>query len=68
MRRDGVALNRVLRIFPGGDCAKPTAYCPGASQVDQAVLHIGAAAVIDRFGSSLYEHVHFHVCVVAEVF
>ena len=31
-------------------------------------LHIGAIAFIHRFGSSLNEHVHFHVCVVDGVF
>ena len=33
-----------------------------------ALLHIGAVAFIHRFGSSLNEHVHFHVCVVDGVF
>jgi hypothetical protein len=37
---------------------------PGAAKVDKAALHIGAVAFIHRFGSSLNEHVHFHVCVV----
>jgi hypothetical protein len=36
--------------------------------VDKAALHIGAVAFIHRFGSSLNEHVHFHVCVVNGVF
>lgn len=27
-------------------------------------LHIGSVAFIHRFGYSLNEHVHFHVCVV----
>jgi hypothetical protein len=36
--------------------------------VDKAALHIGAVAFIHRFGSSLNEHVHFHVCVVDGVF
>jgi Putative transposase len=31
-------------------------------------VHIGAVAFIHRFGSSLNEHVHFHVCVVDGVF
>lgn len=35
---------------------------------DKAALHIGAVAFIHRFGSSLNEHVHFHVCVVDAVF
>jgi hypothetical protein len=36
--------------------------------VNNAALHIGAVAFIHRFGSSLNEHVHFHVCVVDGVF
>jgi hypothetical protein len=35
---------------------------------DKAALHIGAVAFIHRFGSSLNEHVHFHVCAVDGVF
>jgi hypothetical protein len=31
-------------------------------------MHIGAVAFIHRFGSSLNEHVHFHVCAVDGVF
>jgi len=30
--------------------------------------HIGAIAFIHWFGSSLNEHVHFHVCLVDGVF
>jgi hypothetical protein len=44
------------------------AHCPGAANADKAALHIGAVAFIHRFGSSLNEHVHFHVCVVDGVF
>lgn len=40
----------------------------GAAQVEKAALHIGAIAFIHRFGSSLNEYVHFHVCVVDGVF
>jgi len=36
--------------------------------VEKAELQIGAVAFIHRFGSSLNEHVHFHVCVVDGVF
>ena len=39
-------------------------HSPGAAHMDKAGLHIGAIAFIHRFGSSLNEHVHFHVCVV----
>ena len=38
------------------------------ANVDKATLHIGAVAFIHRFGSSLNEHVHFHVCAVDGVF
>ena len=34
----------------------------------KAALNISAVAFIHRFGSSLNEHVHFHVCVVDGVF
>jgi Putative transposase len=36
--------------------------------LDKAAVHIGAIAFIHRFGSSLNEHVHFHVCAVDGVF
>jgi hypothetical protein len=57
----------VLRIFlrPAGHCAKPAGPQPQCvAQLDKTALHIGAAAFIHRFGSSLNEHVHFHVSVV----
>jgi hypothetical protein len=38
------------------------------TNADNAALHIGAVAFIHRFGSSLNEHVHFHVCAVDGVF
>ena len=44
------------------------AHCIGAANADKESLHIGAVAFIHRFGSSLNEHVHFHVCVVDGVF
>lgn len=68
MQRDGVVLNRVLHIFLRVIEQSLQAHCPGAAQVDKAALHIGAVAFIHRFGSSLNEHVHFHVCVVDGVF
>ena len=37
---------------------------PGAAHAIKAALHIGAVAFIHGFGSSLNEHVHFHVCAV----
>ena len=36
--------------------------------VETAALNIGAVAFIHRFGSSLKEHVHFHMCVADGVF
>jgi len=68
MQRDGAVLNMVLRIFLRVIAQRLQSGCPGAAQVDQSALHIGAVAFIHRFGSSLNEHVHFHVCVVDGVF
>ena len=68
MQRDGAVLSMVLRIFLRVIAQSLCASCPGAASVDKAVLHIGAIAFIHRFGSSLNEHVHFHVCVVDGVF
>ena len=68
MQRDGAVLNMVLRIFLRVITQSLSAQCPGAAQVDKAALHVGAVAFIHRFGSSLNEHVHFHVCVVDWVF
>ena len=68
MQRDGAVLNMVLRIFLRVIGQSLQSHSPGAAQVDKAALHIGAVAFIHRFGSSLNEHVHFHVCVVDGVF
>jgi len=68
MRRDGAVLNMMLRIFLRVIEQSLQAHSPGAASVDQNSLHIGAVAFIHRFGSSLNEHVHFHVCVVDGVF
>jgi hypothetical protein len=68
MQRDGVVLNMVLRIFLRVIAQSLQAHSPGAANADKAALHIGAVAFIHRFGSSLNEHVHFHVCVVDGVF
>lgn len=46
----------------------PTAHCTGAANVDNAVLHIGAVAFINRFDSSLNGRIHFQLCVVDGVF
>jgi Putative transposase len=58
----------VLRIFLRVIAQTLQTHSPGAAQTDKAVSHFGAMAVIDRFGSSLNEHVQFHVCVVDGVF
>jgi len=68
MQRDGAVLNMVLRIFLRVIEQSLQQHCPGAAQVDKAALRIGAVAFIHRFGSSLNEHVHFHVCVIDGVF
>ena len=68
MQRDGAALNMVLRIFLRVIAQSLQAHSPGVAQVDKAAQQIGAVAFIHRFGSSLNEHVHFHVCVVDGVF
>jgi hypothetical protein len=68
MQRDGPVLGRVLRIFLRVMAQTLQANSPGATNVDKAALHIGAVAFIHRFGSSLNEHVHFHVCAVDGVF
>ena len=68
MQRDGAPLNLGLRIFLRVIAQSLQAHSPGAARVDKAALHIGAIAFIHRFGSSLNEHVHFHVCVIDGVF
>ena len=39
-----------------------------SANVNKAALHIGCSRLHHRFGSSLNEHVHFHVCVVDGMF
>ena len=68
MQRDGAVLSMVLRIFLRVIGQSLQSHSPGAAHMDKADLHIGAIAFIHRFGSSLNEHVHFHVCVVDGVF
>ena len=68
MQRDGVVLSMVLRIFLRVIEQSLRQHCPGAAQVDKTAPYIGAATFIHRFGSSLNEHVHFHVCVIDGVF
>ena len=68
MQRDGAVLNMVLRIFLRVIAQSLQSSSPGTAQLDKAALHIGAVAFIHRFGSSLNEHVHFHICAVDGVF
>jgi hypothetical protein len=67
MQRDGPVLNMVLRIFLRVIAQTLQANSPGAANPDKQALHIGAVAFIHRFGSSLNEHVHFHVCAVDDL-
>lgn len=71
MQHDAAVLGMVLRIFLRviEQTLQPSS--PGSVSADKASRaspHIGAVAFIHRFGSSLNEHVHFHVCVVDGVF
>ena len=68
MQRDGAVLTMVLRIFLRVIAHSLQTHSPGAAHADTETVHIGAVAFIHRFGSSLNEHVHFHVCVVDGVF
>ena len=68
MQRDGPVQGMVLRIFLRVIAQTLHANSHGAAQVDKTTLHIGAVAFIHRFGSSLNEHLHFHVCAVYGVF
>ena len=73
--RRGGAQHGVAHL-PALNCEKPAgpqpkslqAHILSAAKVDKTALHIGAVAFIHRFGSSLSEHIHFHVCVVDGVF
>ena len=66
MQRDGAVLAMVLRIFLR--VIAQTLQAKSSGTGNKSALHIGAVAFIHRFGSSLNEHVHFHVCVVDGVF
>lgn len=65
---DAAVLGMVLRIFLRVIAQTLQTNSPGAASANKASLHIGAVAFIHRFGSSLNEHVHFHVCAVDGVF
>jgi hypothetical protein len=67
MQRDEAVLRIFLRVIE----QTLQSHSLGVAQVcksNKAVLHIGAVAFIHRLGSSLNEHVHFHVCAVDGVF
>ena len=71
MQRDAAVLGTVLRIFLRVIEQTLQASSPGSVSADKASRvspHIGAVAFIHRFGSSLNEHVHLHVCAVDGVF
>ena len=60
MQRDGAVLAMVLRTFLRVIAQTLQAHSSGTR--NKSALHVGAVAFIHRFGSSLNEHVHFHVC------
>ena len=68
MQRGGAVFDMVLRIFLRVIAHTLQTSSPSAAHVDKATMHIGTLAFIHRFGSSLNEYVHFHVCVVDGVF
>jgi Putative transposase len=63
-----VTLDKVQRIFLRVIWQSLQPNSPGSGDLDKAASRIGAVAFIHRFGCSLNEHVHFHVCVVDRVF
>jgi hypothetical protein len=69
MQRDGAVLSMVLRIFLRVIAQTLQTHSPGAAHMQTRQACTSApVAFIHRFGSSLNEHVHFHVCVVDGVF
>lgn len=69
-----LALGNLRHYLPNAHCADADADAgagagaPVSANVDNAALHIGAVAFINRFDSSLNGRIHFHVCVVDGVF
>jgi len=53
MRRDGAALNMVLRTSPLVIAQSRQTHIPEAAQVDKAALHIGAVAARHRVSSGI---------------
>lgn len=68
MQRDSPVHNMVLRIFLRVIAQTLPANCPGEAHGNKPSLNIAAVAFIHRFGSSLNEHVLFHICAVDGVF
>lgn len=68
MQRDGVVLSMVLRTFLRAIAQTLQPNSPVVLNSARAAWHIVTAAFTQRFGSSLNEHVHFHVCVVDRAF
>jgi hypothetical protein len=64
IQRDREALNSSLRVFLDEIERHLRAHGPGAGPEARA----GAVAFIHRFGSSLNQHTHFHVCVIDGIF
>lgn len=63
LHRDGAVLKMVLPISLKVS-ARPDGPLPWRGPGRHAAQHIGAAAFIHRFGSSMNEDVQFHVCAV----
>ena len=53
MRRDGAALNMVLRTSPRVIAQSRQTHITEAAQVDKAALHIGAVAALHRVSSGI---------------
>jgi hypothetical protein len=64
LEHDREALSSALRIFLDAVEQHLREHSPGAGPKART----GAVAFIHRFGSSLNEHTHFHVCVIDGVF
>jgi hypothetical protein len=64
LEHDRRAINSALRIFLDAIERRLRARCPGSDPKARS----GAVAFIHRFGSSLNQHIHFHVVVIDGVF
>jgi hypothetical protein len=68
MQRNGATNFHAAAFFLRVIAQTLQANIPGSKNSEKAVLQIGAIAFIHRFGSSLNEHMNFHVCAVDGVF